>query len=94
MRVVLLTIVMVLLLATPAFAEHSYEHGVEMLQSLMDAYLPPGYGDATGIDGIDSFGVERHLYLYDLAAICQNYNGYYYWAGDGYYWHDCTGARH
>jgi hypothetical protein len=35
------------------------------------------------------------LYLYDLAANCQNFGGYYYDGGDGYvYWHDCAAAMH
>jgi hypothetical protein len=34
----------------------------------MEAYLPPGYGNVSGIDGIDPYGVARRLYLYDLAV--------------------------
>jgi hypothetical protein len=59
----------------------------------MDAYLPPGYGDASGIYGLDPYGVPGQQPLYYLAAYCYNYGGYYYWADDGYYWHDCAGAR-
>src|SRR5215216_1304257 len=94
MKVFLLIIVLVLVLATPALAEHTAEHVQQETQRLMDAYLPPGYGDHRGVYGIDPLGEPRQLYLYTLAGMCQNYGGYYFWAGDDYYWHDCTGARH
>ena len=92
---VLAALLAVLLAAAPVSAEHTAEHVQQTTQNLMEAYLPPGYGDASGIDGVDPYGVARRLYLYDLAAICQNYGGYYFDGGDGYYyWHDCAGAQH
>jgi hypothetical protein len=92
--VVLVAVALLLSVAAPALAQQGAERAGETAQPLMDAYLPPGYGEASGIDALDPYGVATHLYLYDLAAICHNYGGYYYWGGHGYYWHDCAGAQH
>ena len=49
-------------------------------------------GIATGLWGWDPNGEYKYLGLYDLAAICTNYGGYYYSAPDtpeGYYWQSC-----
>ena len=93
---ILAALTVMLTLALPALAEHNSEHVQQTTQALMDAYLPPGYGSYSGIAGVDPLsGYMRQLFLYDLAAICQNYGGYYYDGGDGYvYWHDCAGAMH
>ncbi len=92
--VLLAVVVLMLVVAAPALAQTGAERAEETAQPLMDAYLPPGYGDASGIDGLDPYGVPAHLALYHLAGICYNYGGYYFWGGDGYYWHDCAGAQH
>ena len=40
--------------------------------------------------GADQYGTERTLSLHDLAALCYNQGGYYYYAQDGgWYWNAC-----
>jgi len=95
--VLVLVVALMLFAAAPAFAEHTMEHVQQERQSLMDAYLAPGYGNELGqLVVYDPIFDETHLMgLYGLAALCQNYGGYYFVAEDGYYyWHDCAGAQH
>ena len=86
-----------LVVAAPAFAEHNMEHVEQERQSLMEAYLPPGYGNELGQLRIyDPIREEVILMgLYGPASLCHNYGGYWYEAEDGQlYWHDCAGAQH
>jgi len=86
---------LMLALALPAAAEHNAEHVAQTTANLQEAYLPPGAGPLMSLYGIGRYGEERTLYLYDLAALCQNQGGYYYYGADGYwYWNDCAGARY
>ncbi len=80
----MLVFAMTLVVAAPAFAEHTMEHVQQEMQSLMDAYLPPEYGNELGqLVVYDPIYGEYNLRgLYGLAAHCANYGGYYYW-------HDC-----
>lgn len=89
--VVLIAVMMLLVPLGPtnlALALTPAEKAEETSERYM-GLLPAPYGDESGIDGINSYGVEKHLSLYEIGALCQNNGGYYYWVG-AYYWYDCA----
>lgn len=91
-RLVVLIVIMMLLASLAPASVALALTPAEKAQETSEAeggLTPAPYGNSSGIDGIDSYGVERHLALYELADMCNNYGGYYYWVG-AYYWYDCA----
>ncbi len=90
-------IAFVLVLVVPACAEPTMEDVQQERQSLMDAYLPPGYGNELGqLVVYDPVNDEVHLTGLDgLAGFCHEFGGYSFDGGDGnWYWHDCARVTH
>jgi hypothetical protein len=76
-----------LLAAAPASAEHELEHSPQMQQDARERVLPPGYTDETQLY---VWGFDHAIGLYGFLGFCMQDGGYWYWGGDDWYYHYCS----